>query len=62
MHKGVKAICKKVLAGSLTALLMATSCRFPSVTVTADAAGNYDYGDALAKALLFYQLQVVAPV
>jgi hypothetical protein len=25
--------------------------------VTADAAGNYNYGDALAKSLLFYQLQ-----
>ncbi|WP_022753997.1 glycoside hydrolase family 9 protein [Butyrivibrio fibrisolvens] len=57
MHKETKSFCKKVLVGSLSAVLLATCCRFPSVTVTADAAGNYNYGDALAKSLLFYQLQ-----
>ena len=55
MHKGVKAFCKKVLLGSLSAALVIGGMNFPSIKV--EAAGNYNYGDALAKSLLFYQLQ-----
>ncbi|MBE5918285.1 MAG: hypothetical protein E7272_00420 [Pseudobutyrivibrio ruminis] len=55
MHKFSKTFCKKALACSLSAFMVATGVSFPSVK--ADAAGNYNYGDALAKSLLFYQLQ-----
>ncbi|WP_051195092.1 glycoside hydrolase family 9 protein [Pseudobutyrivibrio ruminis] len=55
MHKFSKTFCKKALACSLSVFMVATGVSFPSVK--ADAAGNYNYGDALAKSLLFYQLQ-----
>ncbi|MCR4833343.1 MAG: glycoside hydrolase family 9 protein, partial [Butyrivibrio sp.] len=55
MHKGTKSFCKKVFVGALSTLLVVSGLSFPSVKVK--AAGNYNYGDALAKSLLFYQLQ-----
>ena len=55
MHKFSKTFCKKALACSLSAFMVATGVSFPSLK--ADAAGGYNYGDALAKSLLFYQLQ-----
>ena len=51
----VKSFGKKALVCSLSAFLAVTGLTFPSVKVS--AAGNYNYGDALAKSLLFYQLQ-----
>ena len=55
MHKVTKAFCKKALVSSLSAFMVIGGLSFPSVSVK--AAGNYNYGDALAKSLLFYQLQ-----
>ena len=55
MHKVSKAFCKKVLVGSLSALMVGTGVNYPTLNV--EAAGSYNYGDALAKSLLFYQLQ-----
>ena len=55
MSKVTKAFCKKALVCSLSAFMAVSSASIPSLKV--DAAGNYNYGDALAKSLLFYQLQ-----
>ena len=55
MHKVTKAFCKKALVCSLSAFMVVGGLSLPSVNVK--AAGNYNYGDALAKSLLFYQLQ-----
>ena len=45
---------RKVLTCTLAAAMVMTSINFP---IKAQAAGNYNYGDALSKALLFYQIQ-----
>ena len=55
MHKVIKAFCKKVLVGTLSVSMALTGFGFSSLK--AEAAGSYNYGDALAKSLLFYQLQ-----
>lgn len=55
MHKVTKSFCKKALVCSLSALMVGSTFTIPSLKV--DAAGSYNYGDALAKSLLFYQLQ-----
>ena len=46
---------KKALSGSLALALAASSLTAPALT--ASAATDYNYGDALSKSLLFYELQ-----
>jgi len=47
---------KKALSGSM-ALAMALTTLYTAPVAPAVAAGNYNYGEALSKSLLFYELQ-----
>ena len=48
---------KKALSATLALALTATTLTVMPGAETVDAAANYNYGDALSKSLLFYELQ-----
>lgn len=61
MHKLKKVLSKKVIIAILSASMATTA--FPAGAISAanssqgKASGGFNYGDALSKSLLFYQLQ-----
>lgn len=48
---------KKALSATLALAITATSLAVAPKAITVDAATDYNYGDALSKSLLFYELQ-----